>query len=89
MSDGNLKELYAATEGTFDIPFGPIPGISVETVLREAYEAAIEIGSLLYVYKKDGMYRLTPQFPDDWKTNGVARVYPGGRIERRKNEPNK
>ena len=88
MSDGSLKELYAC-DGVFDIPFGSIPGISIETVLREAYKAAIEIGNLLYVYKKDGMYRLTPQFPDGWKTDGVARVYPGGRIEWRKNEPNK
>lgn len=84
MSEGSLKELYNATEGTFDIPFGSVSGIPENIVIHEALKAAVEISNMLYVYKKDGMYRLTPRFPGGWRSNGVARVYPGGRIEWRK-----
>jgi hypothetical protein len=83
MSEGSLKELYDVCDGKFDIPFGE-DTFSVSMILREALKAAVETSSLLYVYRKGGMYRLTPQFPDGWKTTGVARVYPGGRTELRR-----
>ena len=83
MSEGRLKELYDASEGEFDIPFGSIPGISVNIVIREALKAAREVDNMLYVSKREGMYRLTTQIPEGWKTSGLARVYPGGRIEYR------
>lgn len=84
MSEGSLKELYDACDGKFDIPFGSVSRIPENIVIHKALKAAVEISNMLYVYKKDGMYRLTPQFPGGWKSNGVARVYPGGRIEWRK-----
>jgi len=84
MSEGNLKELYDACDGKFDIPLADSGRFTREFAIREAYRAAVEIGNLLYVYIKDGEYRLTTHFPDSWKANGVARVYPGGRIEYRK-----
>lgn len=82
MSEGSLKELYDACEGKFDIPLAEDTFPKVMAI-REALAAASEIGNLLYVYKADGKYRLTTHFPDGWKANGVARVYPGGRIEYR------
>ena len=84
MSDGNLKELYDACDGEFDIPYGAIPGVPKNIIIAEAVKAAAEIDNMLYVYVKDSMCRLTTHFPDGWKTNGIARVYPGGRIEYRK-----
>ena len=53
-------------------------------IIQEAVKAAVEIDNMLYVYVKDSMFRLTTHFPDGWKTNGIARVYPAGRIEYRK-----
>jgi len=84
MSEGSLKELYDACEGKFDIPLADTGNFTREWVIAEALLAAHDVDNMLYVYKADGKYRLTTHCPEGWKTNGVARVYPGGRVEERK-----
>lgn len=86
MSDGSLKDLYIACDGEFDIPFGDIDKFDRSYIIREAYAASLEIGNMLYLYRKDGKYRLTTHVPEGWKINGVSRIYPGGRIELRKED---
>lgn len=83
MSDGNLKELYDACDGKFDIPLAHTT-FTKEFVISEALHAAREIDNMLYVYLTDNTYRIITYCPETWKTNGIARVYPGGRIEYRK-----
>ncbi len=83
MSTGNLKELYDACNGEFDIPLADRT-FTKEFVINEALHAAHEIDNMLYVYITDDKYRLITYCPETWKTNGLARVYPGGRIEYRK-----
>lgn len=83
MSDMSWLDLYRAFgDRTFDAQLC-YDTTSMSIVLREAFYAAKEIGTLLYVYKQDSQYRIT-ESSDQWKEFGVLRVYPGGRIEMRK-----
>lgn len=90
MSSDNWNDIYLNGFGR-DIDWDCCPVTSgIAIAVMHARKVAIDIGREVYLSKHPALpngeryYRVTTKYPEDPFNNLVAKVYPGGRTEYRK-----